>query len=255
MVRDRLKDGAYTFLYWLTRHQRKGLRVILMYHSVGQHATMSVSVRRFEEHLSYLKDHFRVVPLRALSKSMREVGQDNLACLSFDDGYLDNYELALPLLEKHGLKATFFVVSGLMGCEFKSSWGWHQVMSLEQIQELHQMGHEIGAHTLTHPKLTQVPLETVWAEISRSKDELEQVLGAPVVSFAYPKGDYNEAVKAVVCEAGFQLAVTNREGLVPSVPDWLALPRVWINDTMSMGQFRGKLSPAVALYERLRGRT
>jgi peptidoglycan/xylan/chitin deacetylase (PgdA/CDA1 family) len=80
-----------------------------------------------------------------------------------------------------------------------------------EVRELAAFGHESGAHTVTHPKLTKVSLGTARTEIESSKDFLEDFLHSEVVSFAYPKGDHNEAVRALLGPLGFKPAVTVRE--------------------------------------------
>ena len=126
------------------------------------------------------------------------------------------------------------------------------MMTLGQVREIADLGHEIGAHTVNHPKLSKVPVESARREMLGSKDFLENLLGSAVTSFAYPKGDYNDTVKSLVTQIGFLRAVTVREGLVDS-PDWIALPRIWISNRLSDKGFEAKLSPALRWYTRLKG--
>ena len=81
---------------------------------------------------------------------------------------------------------------------------------------------------------------------------LEDLIGKEVISFAYPKGAWNETLKEEVRQQGFRYAVTIQEGLVSDHSDWLALPRIWISPSLSLGSFAAKLSPAVEWYEKLR---
>lgn len=162
--------------------------------------------------------------------------------------------MALPVLERFGIKATFFITTGLAGKSLQTFAGVVPLMDTEHIRELKALGHEVGAHTVNHVKLTQVPIEIARAEMEGSKRYLEDLLGSEVVSFAFPKGDYNETVKREAMKLGFRWAVTIREGLVPWQPDWLALPRVWINNRLSLSAFAAKVSPAVEWYERMRWR-
>ncbi|HKY70074.1 MAG TPA: polysaccharide deacetylase family protein [Gammaproteobacteria bacterium] len=195
--------------------------------------------------------------LRDLPEVIAGALQDEaIACITFDDGLLDNYENALPILENYGVKASFFIPTGSIGKTHRAFYGDQKCMSAGQLRELVSLGHEIGAHTVTHPKLTTVPLAQSRQEIAESKSRLEDLVSESVISFAYPKGGYNNEVKQLVRESGFRYAATIREALVDkALIDWLALPRVWINPMMGWGvQFRAKLSPALRLYERLRGR-
>lgn len=232
--------------------------MILLYHSVSREEAgnvYSLPLAAFEQQMEFLRSHFKTVRLCDLAKAMETQPPDvNLACVTFDDGCLDNYEVALPVLERFGIKATFFIVTGFVGRCLQTFSGRVPLMGREHIRELKSLGHEVGAHTVNHIKLSRIPIEKAREEMESSKRFLEDLLGSEVVSFAYPKGDYNTAVKREVAELGFRWAVTIREGLVPAQPDWLALPRVWISPRLSFSAFMAKVSPAVEWYERTRRR-
>jgi peptidoglycan/xylan/chitin deacetylase (PgdA/CDA1 family) len=233
----------------------KCVRVILLYHSVAKgpsFGSYSVPVKSFEAQMAYLSRHFKIVRLCDLEHYIATNYQDRIACVTFDDGCFDNYEVALPVLERFGIKATFFVVTGLLGGSLITSYGNVRLMGSNEIRELASLGHEIGAHSVSHLKLTQVPLERARKEIGDSKHFLEDLIGKEVISFAYPKGAWNETLKEEVRQQGFRYAVTIQEGLVSDHSDWLALPRVWISPSLSLGSFAAKLSPAVEWYEKLR---
>lgn len=226
-------------------------RVILLYHSVG--SSWGIPVSHFEAQIAYLQSRFRLLRLGDMCDSAW--GDERpIACITFDDGYLDNYELALPVLDHFGVMATFFIPSAFPGRWFLGNYGYSKVMTFGQVRDLSVRGHEIGSHTATHPRLTKIPLDKAREEITTSKRVLEDQLGRSVVSFSYPKGDFNDAVKRIVREAGFRCAVITKEALVGDAPDWFALPRVNIDPSVGTLQFRAKLSPGIELFERLRGR-
>ena len=261
--RSRCKEAALRACSLLQR-RGQALTVVLMYHAVG---SGGIDPSMLRDQAAHLRAHYDVRPLRELrapcgppapSRSAARqpdhapAGSRPVACLTFDDGYLDNYEVALPILEEAGVRATFFLVSSMLGGPFETSKGVRTMMQPDHARTMAELGHEIGAHTVTHPKLTQIPPEEARAEIAGSKHQLEDLLGAPVTSFAYPKGRVNETVRALVGEAGFQRAVTTREAFVGAGPDWLMLPRVSAEEARTMRLFRAKLSPGLELYERLR---
>jgi peptidoglycan/xylan/chitin deacetylase (PgdA/CDA1 family) len=254
---DKIRNTVFRLLYTLTG-SAQGIRVILLYHSVSREGvgqSYSLSADMLEEQMQLLKRRFNIVRLCELAETMAAVSpKDNLACVTFDDGCLDNYEVALPILECYGIKATFFIVTGLMGRSLRTSCGEVKLMHREHVRELAALGHEVGAHTVSHIRLTSVPLEAARMEIAGSKAVLEDLSGCEVVSFAYPKGEYDERVKAEVSASGFRYAVTVREGLVRQEPDWLALPRVWVSSRLSLHAFAAKVSPAVEWYGWMRGR-
>jgi len=251
--------NAFLQLLYRVSGPGAGVRVIVLYHSVSLEGVgrgvFTLPLTDFERQMGFLQQRFKIVRLCDLAKAMEtELPERNLACVTFDDGCLDNYEVALPVLERLGIKGTFFIVTGLVGKTLRTIAGEVPTMDKEHIREMAALGHEVGAHTVGHVKLTQVPIETARAEMQSSKQFLEDLLGSQVVSFAYPKGAYNDAVKQEAAQLGFRYAVTIREGLVPRQPDWLALPRVWISPRLILPAFAAKVSPAVNWYEWIRRR-
>lgn len=119
-----------------------------------------------------------------------------LLTTSWDDGHILDLRLA-DLLSRYGFKATFYVAREYATPRLTES----------QMRDL-ATRHEIGAHTLTHPQLTQIAPEQARAEITGSRQWLEDVLGQPVTTFCYPRGDTNAQVKALAQAAGFRLART-----------------------------------------------
>ncbi len=113
--------------------------------------------------------------------------------ITFDDGYLEHFRLA-TLLREIGVRATFFVITGL------EHWEDNALLTLrpELIRKMREMGHEIGSHTCTHPNLLLADEETIEHELCRSKSYLESVVGSRVVGFAYPWGLHNDVIKNAV---------------------------------------------------------
>ncbi len=250
-IRHLTRNAAYRSLYVFAR--RRPVHLILAYHSIGGRSGFSVPVDVFAEQMALLAQRFTVVPISELRPARGNGRRDhNLASITFDDGYRDNFEQALPILERRGLRASFFLATGFLGRSFRSWAADHPMMSDEQVQRLASLGHEIGAHSVTHRKLTELPADVVRRETADSKALLEDLTGGPVVSFAYPKGAYDDAVKRAVADAGFSAALTVREGVLEDAPDWLALPRLTVHDGLSLKAFAAKLSPAAHWYHWLR---
>jgi len=137
--------------------------------------------------------------------------------LTFDDGFRDIFEHALPVLRQTHFQGIVFLVSGLLG----KSNEWQQkagdivapLMDVSQIWAWLAEGQEIGAHTQTHPRLTQLSLTDAREEISASKKSLEDRFGLRVDHFCYPYGDWNEAVRDLVISAGYRTACTTQAGV------------------------------------------
>ena len=118
----------------------------------------------------------------------------------------------------------------------------HRALSREEVLVLARQGLiEIGSHTMTHPLLSTCPSTAQREEIQRSKAELEEVLGCPVTSFAYPYGDYTGETIALVREAGFACACSTSAAVVGPGTDRFQLPRVQVHD-WSREEFAGQLS-------------
>jgi peptidoglycan/xylan/chitin deacetylase (PgdA/CDA1 family) len=243
----RIKDAAGRLLYAARAH-RPMLRetgVVVAFHRVNDRTAgdaLSVGTAAFEAFCRFFRRHFDVLPLGELVGRLK-ARRPLAGCLAitFDDGYLDNYECAAPVLSGLGLPATFFVVSQFVGTDAVAWWdaelspppAW---MSWEQVRELRARGFEIGAHTRTHADLGAIAGEVARKEIAGGREELEARLGAPVDLFAYPYGRPSamaEENRALVREAGFRCCVSCHGGLVTPRTDPFRLPRVPVNGWFS----------------------
>jgi len=212
--------------------------VIVAFHRVQQadsSDSLSVGVAAFERHCRFYRRHFRVVPLRELVNRMT-LGRsiDRLLAITFDDGYLDNFENASPVLEKLSLPATFFVVSEWIGSSVVPWWDRvrgvaHPWMQWEQVRELHRRGFEVGAHTRSHVDLGKVAPAEARDEVVGARLDIEEQLGARVDSFAYPYGGrkhVTETNREIVRRAGFRCCCSAFGGINPAGTDPLRLRRV-----------------------------
>lgn len=170
--------------------------VVLAFHNVndGRETPISVDVATFERVLDWLGAHFTVLRLEELVERL-ETGRDISRCtaITFDDGYLDNREIAAPLLLERGLPATFFVASDFVGTDTQTSWDTdHGVrsewMTWDHVRELVALGFDIGGHTMSHANLGAVSLEEARREIAGGVERLERETGVRPTMFAYPYG-------------------------------------------------------------------
>ncbi|WP_429126231.1 polysaccharide deacetylase family protein [Aeromonas veronii] len=201
---------------------------VIMYHRFIEHESEKgvhgtwMPIAMFEKHLRLMKWlGYETLTFRDLADKgfihRLQYGKKYLM-ITADDGYQDNLTRMLPLLEKYGYKAVVYVVTG----EGYNRWDVEHptnpdtkvsLMSGEQIKALAASGHvEIGGHTLTHPRLSQLTPEQQAHEIQENKLQLEILLGHPLLSFAYPYGDMNESAKEQAIAAGYRFAVATNSG-------------------------------------------
>ncbi len=153
--------------------------------------------------------------------------------LSFDDGYADFYDTALPILRAHDFTAVAYIVSGFIGRP-----GY---MTAAQIGEVDRIGIEIGSHTVDHANLARSAPGNVNFELVASKQTLEQLLGHPVLSFCYPSGQFNSSVAAAVQAAGYNNATTTAFGYVHYLFDRYRWSRLRISGGENLSTFAAAL--------------
>ena len=178
--------------------------------------------------------------------------------ITFDDGYKNNIELALPILKKYGFTAVLYALGDFSVTQnnWDSQLGEpaHLLLNSQELKRMRSEGIEIGAHSLKHEHLTDISEEAAWGEIFESKQNLEKLLQEPVISFAYPYGAFNHKIKLLTQKAGYRCAVaTDRGGLVLE-NDLFAIFRVNVMPRDKMWEIFKKTLPSYRnRYWRKRG--
>lgn len=200
--------------------------LVLLYHRVDDgplNAVPSVTPREFARQVAYLhRAGYRSITPADLYAHLRQ-GRPlppRAVLFTFDDGWAGVYTNARPILAAYGYTATVFMVTGRIG---RSGY-----LTAAQLRRLAAAGWEIGAHTITHPHLPDLDSQAAYREIEGSRTALARILGRPVESFAYPYGDLDSRIKAIVQEAGFKMAFGTRLGLPGSESDLYCLERLTI---------------------------
>jgi peptidoglycan/xylan/chitin deacetylase (PgdA/CDA1 family) len=236
----RLKSvvGRSLFGLGLQRVLLDQVAVVVALHRVNDQTAgdaLTCGTALFDAYCRFFARHFSVVPLGELVGMLeRRAPLRRTLAITFDDGYRDNFECAAPILRSHGLPATFFVATELIGSDTVPWWDrnlsvpapW---MSWQQVQALHRDGFEIGAHTRTHADLGKVEGEEAAREIFGSRDDLERRLGSAPELFAYPYGGSDRISpenRALVREAGFRCCASCFGGVNGAGSDLFALRRV-----------------------------
>jgi peptidoglycan/xylan/chitin deacetylase (PgdA/CDA1 family) len=202
---------------------RTGLRagVALVYHRLGDGAPGQAGrwhpVELFERHLAHLTRRYRLVPASRLAAAARLRRRDDPfpASITFDDELASHVEVALPLLERAGARATFFLGGG----------GDPEPEEVD-VERLVAADHEIGFHTRGHRVLTDLDQDELTRELVDGREELAAAAGAPVDMLAYPFGIADERVAAAARSAGYRAAFTVDCRAVTPATDPLLLPRI-----------------------------
>lgn len=164
--------------------------------------------------------------------------------VTFDDGYRNVLQNALPVLRENDFTATnYFVARQLDGgnvWDAEIGIAHSDLMSADELRDWAAAGMEVGSHTLDHPSLPKLSPELADYQIRQAKLELEQVLGAEVTAFCYPYGDETHEVRQMVHNAGYTNATTTQGGLANSNDDLYGLPRVTVARSTNILRFLQK---------------
>jgi peptidoglycan/xylan/chitin deacetylase (PgdA/CDA1 family) len=249
-MRRRVPSQFYTLKPFLEMFQT-GVP-ILMYHKIGPrprrvrlkglYVRPEVFVRQLEE----LRAAGFVSCLPGQANTAGEGAPKRRVALTFDDGFANVFQNALQPLAEKQFQATQFLVSDFVGklnqWDLRDGEAPESLMDAGQVREWLRAGHRIGSHSLTHPRLTRLSLRDAQEEILASKKQLEDSFGVGVEDFCYPYGDWNEAVRDLVMEAGYRSACTTEYGVnTPAIPAW-ALRRITVrHPTRSLKALRARL--------------
>lgn len=240
---------------------------ILLYHKVcdlpeGKYRDHAVPPASFARQMEFLfRNRFKVITL----EQFVEYKEKNIkpppksVIITFDDGYMENYINAFPILERYNFKAIFFIVTDYIDSEELFRWlEWDEKLLLQyqknkanwlplsrqMILTMSASGFSFGSHTKSHCALNQAEEKVAIEELKGSKERLEEILSKSVTSFSYPYGKLNEMVKSLVRAAGYRVAV---DGMGPGSTiksDFFELSRVAFERRDSFLRFKNKVRGA-----------
>lgn len=220
--------------------------LVLTYHAVGDGPPpLFVQPELLREQLdAVVASDASVLTVSELAAAVRASRlPERAVALTFDDGAASVDSVVAPLLVERGLRATVFAVAGHLG----GSNGWpgrrrtgssFALASAAELGELARTGIEIGSHGIEHRSLRNAPDDVARHEIVASKERLEQALGAPVTSFAYP---YGLVGGAELVRATYSAACTTQVEHASNATDPLAIPRIDVHYLRNVGRFRDAL--------------
>jgi peptidoglycan/xylan/chitin deacetylase (PgdA/CDA1 family) len=225
---------------------------ILCYHSVESHWTSPLALEPevFARHCAWLARHRTVVPLADAVARMDHRGRlpRGLTALTFDDGFASLYDQVLPLLLRHRLPATVFLVAETLTpagravdwVDTPPHWAL-STLSVNQVLEMQSAGLDFQSHSYSHLDLTQLTHDECLRDLRASRAVLEEVLRRPVHQLAYPRGRHNDTVRAAARTAGYQHSFGLPEQREAVSAD--AIPRVGLHRGNGTGVLRVKDSP------------
>ena len=241
---------------------------VLLYHSVTDDpspalARYTLGRRLLGEHAAVIAQQgWRVLTIGELTSAIDEGTADlePTLAITFDDGFADTADHAAPILAEHKLAATLYVTSGTVGryCDWLGSDGRRPMASWQQLADLGTGGWEIGAHSVDHPELDVLGAEARRSQIHDSRTMLQDNLGLPIDSFAYPHGYHGARVRSEVVKAGYRTACAVKNAMSSATDDPFARARLTItSDTTAEALARllidartGKAPPATASEDR-----
>lgn len=230
---------------------------ILMYHSVAYNdAFFTVSPKNFEKQLVYIKKRgFNVIQVKDLIHRIKQQ-QDisNCVCLTFDDGYCDNYKIVYPLLIKYRFPATFFVLTGRIGKNIKLPNNiLLDVMKEQQIKKISTNNLiEVMPHAHSHISLNEMKYKEAVDEINLSKKIIKNLTGKQKQVFCFPRGKFTYKILKYLKLEQWDGAVTVINGLVNLNSDIFMLPRNAVVSTTSMNEFKSFFSKSTDVYNKIK---
>ena len=221
---------------------------MLMYHAITPGAgtpawPWAVSMQQFRSQLDFLAREGYATPSMGELIATPDRFRGRTAVITFDDGYADNLA-ACEELQKRGMRASWFIVSGSVGRP--PQWPADgrpagRLLNAAELREMHENGMEIGSHTVSHVRLPELDDVRLMQELAGSKAELEDMLGHPVCSFAYPYGMWDARCADAVRDAKYTAACVTRTGWALRDNDPYRLRRLTIFNHDSVGSLARKL--------------
>lgn len=239
------------------RHFRNRGRdaTFLCYHSVASSGPryLTITPALFESHLrTFATRNLRTGDLAALKALGSGARIPPSVFLTFDDGFLDNYETVLPLLRERGMRAFVFVLPPLVDAGAPLVWPetaadaerfpHMRSVTWEMLAEMKEGAFEVGAHTLTHPHLPRLDDEQLREELWQSRDRVKAHLGE-CDTLAYPFGEWSPRVAAAAADCGYRYAFSLPTDRGQPTADRLTIPRVNVDYRDSGRRLDLKLSP------------
>lgn len=173
--------------------------IVLMYHSVSdpiKEYPYSINHDNFEAQMKFIKKNFNCLDIKNIVNSLNAGSENNNnpnVCVTFDDGYRDNIDIAYPILKKYNIPFTIFLTTSFIDSTNKTFLDWEDIKRLSDDPLI-----TFGAHSVLHANFTSLDINDVKNELINSKNNIEKQINNTVDYCAYPYGGYNEKIKQFV---------------------------------------------------------
>ena len=232
--------GMFAFWFLCSTNYRLTGVPVLNYHQVNDKfkTVLTMTPKNFDAQMKYLHDHdYHSISQAEFNAYMSGEGDlpDRPVMITFDDGYVDNYEHAYPIMKKYGYRGTIFLIMNLMNKPGYLTW--------DMVKKMSDDGMEFGSHTLSHKPLTSFDEAGLRHELRDSKTYIEKKTGKPCTFIAFPEGKFNDQVMEETKAAGYKYAFTVETGRDFPWDDHYDLDRVaMFEGPISFEHFRFRLT-------------
>ena len=228
--------------------------VVLLYHRVSDEFRdgVTVGIEQFDQHMAYLAKRYPIASIDDVAAGRVPKTRDGkpVIAVTFDDGYRDNYENAVPILLRHRVPASFFVSTGMIGRDVGFKHDLTKLgralpnMDWDQLREMRDMGFLIGSHTVSHLNCAKADEIQLKQELADSKKALELELGLEDVLFAYPFGgrsDMTPDALALVKSAGYSACLSAYGGVNRGPVSRYDILRMPVSSGFDFGRFAARV--------------
>nr|WP_319398695.1 polysaccharide deacetylase family protein [uncultured Carboxylicivirga sp.] len=211
----------------------------LVYHRFGdaRYPSTNTTKSSFEEQLRWLKQNDYISVMASEVAMLTDKDEKKYVCITVDDGYKSFKENGMPLLKKYGMKATVFVNT--------QSVGWGDYLTWDDLKELQKEGIEIGSHSHSHDyflnKNKEERLIYFESDLGLSEKLFKKYLGAKPRTYAYPYGEFDQEMKALIKHKGYKLAFAQNSGVWNETSDFFAIPRFPMSGSIDIDSFTSKM--------------
>ena len=228
------------------KYQNNYIRVL------NYHHTPISDKEQFENQIRWCANHFEICglnDLRGFLQGKRVFEKKPGILITFDGGYLDNYQVAHKYLSANGIPAVYMISAGLIGCTASRDGMMASYIGAEQLNEMISQGASVGCHTFSHHRMCISDTEEIlFHEIVEAKTELEQILDVPIKVFCWCGGEedtYTKRASDLIRTAGYEFGFMTNSAPVFAGSDSFQLDRSNIESSWPLSLVRFQLSGVI----------